>query len=222
MHLKLISFAVCPYVQRAVILLKEKSAQHETTYIDLRDKPEWFSKISPRGKVPVLVADETPIFESQAICEFLDETSPPPRLLSEDPYERARDRGWFQFAEDVFAPVYRLLYASEQKVFDDASAALERPLRRLNEEMEGREFLSGDGKRFGMADVAMAPAFTKIELMRELGGYDVPSDLVNVRAWKDRLLSRDSVTHSVPEDYREASLAGMRRKGALLVAKLAS
>ena len=89
MKLKLVSAVMCPYGQRAVILLREKNAAHEVTYIDLEAKPDWFLKISPRGKVPVLLADDVPLFESSAICEFLDETCPPPRLMPEDPVARA-------------------------------------------------------------------------------------------------------------------------------------
>lgn len=61
--LKLISFDLCPYVQRAIVMLKEKHLEPEEVYIDLSAKPDWFSAISPRGKVPVLVADDVPIFE---------------------------------------------------------------------------------------------------------------------------------------------------------------
>ena len=53
--LKLISHKLCPYVQRAVIALTEKGVAFERIDIDLANKPDWFLKISPLGKVPVLV-----------------------------------------------------------------------------------------------------------------------------------------------------------------------
>ena len=52
--LTLISHVLCPYVQRAVIALKEKGADFERIDVDLSQKPDWFLKISPLGKVPVL------------------------------------------------------------------------------------------------------------------------------------------------------------------------
>lgn len=52
--LTLISFPTCPFVQRAVIALKERGVDFDVVYIDLADKPDWFLKISPLGKVPVL------------------------------------------------------------------------------------------------------------------------------------------------------------------------
>ena len=53
--LKLISHKLCPYVQRAVIALTEKGVPFERIDIDLANKPDWFLKISPLGKVPVLL-----------------------------------------------------------------------------------------------------------------------------------------------------------------------
>ena len=218
MKVELVSFAMCPYVQRAAIGLQEKNVPYEVRYIDLADKPAWFLEISPRGKVPVLIVDGTPIFESSAICEYLDEVCPPPRLFSDDPLLRARERGWFQFAEDVLAPIKQRMLTTDQKIYDAAAEALTRALSRLEPELAGREFLSGDGTRFGMADVAIAPAFTRIEILRELGGYSIPTELSNVRALSDRLLARESVKRSVPDDLMEVTVRRTKRLGALVVA----
>ena len=62
--MKIISAALCPYVQRSVILLKELGIEHDVEYIDLTNKPDWFFKLSPLGKVPVLVHDDDVLFES--------------------------------------------------------------------------------------------------------------------------------------------------------------
>ena len=76
--LTLISHKLCPYVQRAVIALNEKGVPFERVDIDLANKPDWFLKLSPLGKVPVLIvrgdAGEVPLFESNVICEYIEET----------------------------------------------------------------------------------------------------------------------------------------------------
>ena len=56
--LKLISFDLCPYVQRAAIILTEKGVPFERVTIDLANKPGWFLEISPLGKVPLLRVDD--------------------------------------------------------------------------------------------------------------------------------------------------------------------
>lgn len=219
-RIRLISFVVCPFVQRAVVALREKGVAHEVDYIDLKHKPDWFLRISPRGKVPVLVVDEHAIFESVAICEYLDEVYPTPRLLPDDPLSRARDRGWFQFAEDLLLPGYRRMFATDSDRFDEAGEDLTRALSRLEQELEGREYLSGDGTRFGMADLAIVPAFTKLDVLRQLGGYDIPAELARVRRWSERLLTRQSVVGSVRDDYVDVTLRGMKERGALLVQRV--
>src|SRR5262245_26558272 len=92
----LISHALCPYVQRAAIVLDEKGMPFTRRDVDLANKPAWFSAISPLGKTPVLLVNETPIFESAVICEYLDETLLP-RLHPHAALQRARERGWMEF-----------------------------------------------------------------------------------------------------------------------------
>ena len=72
--LKLVSHKLCPYVQRAVIALAEKGVPFERIDVDLANKPDWFLKVSPLGKTPVLLVGDTAIFESAVILEYLEDT----------------------------------------------------------------------------------------------------------------------------------------------------
>lgn len=219
MTIQLVSAVICPFVQRAVILLREKGVEHETAYIDLDDKPDWFLKMSPRGKVPLLLVDEVPLFESQAICEFLEETNPEPPLMPAEPVARALDRAWFAFAgEELFMRLHKLMTGSEQEAWDETAAQLRTALERVEEALEGRDWLSGDGTRFGMADVAAAPFFTRAAFLAELEAWDLPEDLLNLRGWGARLLVRPAVADSVPDGFEDAMLAYMRKNEALVLA----
>ncbi|MGB0713712.1 MAG: glutathione S-transferase N-terminal domain-containing protein, partial [Gammaproteobacteria bacterium] len=65
MSLELVSFKLCPFVQRAVITLKHHGIDYDITYINLDEPPEWFHEVSPMEKVPVLRVDgEHNMFES--------------------------------------------------------------------------------------------------------------------------------------------------------------
>ena len=89
--LKLISHKLCPYVQRAVIALTEKTVPFERVDIDLANKPDWLLKISPLGKTPVLTVGKHAIFESAVILEYLEDTQAFP-LHPSDPLRRAEHR----------------------------------------------------------------------------------------------------------------------------------
>src|SRR5882724_3279158 len=100
-RLKLISHKLCPYVQRAVIALNEKGVAFERIDIDLANKPDWFLKVSPLGKVPVLSVKtdggEVALFESNVICEYIEDTQGGSRLHPQDPLQRAQHRAWMEF-----------------------------------------------------------------------------------------------------------------------------
>src|SRR4051812_2681272 len=94
--LTLVSHKLCPYVQRAAIALIEKNVPFERIDIDLAAKPDWFKAISPLGKVPLLrVAtgqSAAVLFESNVICEYIEDTQSGARLHPEDPLRRAQHR----------------------------------------------------------------------------------------------------------------------------------
>lgn len=215
MNYQLVSTAICPFVQRAVIMLNEKGVAYEAVYVDLDEPPDWFVELSPRRRVPVLVADGTPIFESIAICEFLEEVEPEPPLFPRDPLLRARDRGWFGFvSNDLFPAAYHIQYGTDREDIERSLRDFDETLPRLEREMADREYLSGDGSRLGMADVVILPFLFRLEKWRQRGWLDALADYPGLRAWSARLLGRESVRDSVPENFDALDLDHMRRNGA--------
>lgn len=214
----LVSSKTCPFVQRAVILLLEKRVEHEVKYIDLANKPQWFLEKSPRGKVPLLIIEGATLFESQAICEYLDETRGPARLMPSDPIARARDRAWFPFAgEDLFGGLFRVMTSPTEEQFLEQQRDLLARLGRLAQEKTG-PWLSGDGSAFGLADVAVAPVFTRLELLGRLTNTDWLERLNGLGDYARRLLGRPAIAGSVPQDFEAALLEFMRQKKSWLSA----
>src|SRR5919204_2951760 len=126
--LKLISHKLCPYVQRAVIALTEKGVPFERIDIDLANKPDWFLKISPLGKVPVLTvvteSGEVALFESNVICEYIEETQPGPKLHPADPLTRARHRAWMEFGSAILSDLWGLETATDAATFETKRQAV--------------------------------------------------------------------------------------------------
>src|SRR5204862_2053366 len=128
--LKLISHKLCPYVQRAVIALTEKGVPFERIDIDLANKPDWFLKISPLGKTPVLVVGDKAIFESAVILEYLEETQRRP-LHPSDPLDRAEHRGWIEFGSAVLSDIAGFYAARDETTFKAKAEQLEQKFARL-------------------------------------------------------------------------------------------
>ena len=200
---KLISFKLCPYVQRAAIVLAEKGVPFERVDIDLSNKPDWFVKLSPLGKVPVLVVDrdgeETALFESAVIAEYLDETVEP-RLHPADPLEKARDRAWIEFASATLADIYGL-YTGDEATFAAKLEAIRGKFDRL-------EAIFGDGpyfagERFSLVDAAFAPAFRYFDTFDRILGESPFDDREKLERWRKALAGRSSVRGAVAADYAE-------------------
>ena len=56
--LRLVSHALCPYVQRAAIVLLEKGVPFTRVDVDLAQRPAWFVALSPLGRTPLLLVDQ--------------------------------------------------------------------------------------------------------------------------------------------------------------------
>jgi glutathione S-transferase len=197
MKLELVSHALCPYVHRAAAMMHEKGVPFERRIIDLRAKPDWFLAISPRGKVPVLLVDGRPLFESQAIVEFLDETHPP-SLLGGAPFERARQRAWVEVANDLSNAQYRLFIAPAP----DEQAAAQEALGLVTgryEEAIGSGEIAPDG--FGLAHLALASSALRFAIVEAELGVQVLQAAPRLEALVRRLALRPSIADTVPSDY---------------------
>ena len=76
--MKVYSSPICPFVQRVNAVLEAKKVKYEVEYVDLMNLPDWFIEISPNAEVPILETDNNAVlFESFAICEYLEEMYPP-------------------------------------------------------------------------------------------------------------------------------------------------
>ncbi|EGQ63167.1 glutathione S-transferase family protein, partial [Acidithiobacillus sp. GGI-221] len=166
MPLELISFPLCPYVQRSVITLLHKQVGFTLTHIDLAHKPEWFLALSPLGKVPCLKIDEhTVLFDSQVINEYLDETIAPV-LHPADPLERAQHRAWIAFGSEILGDQMQMMVAQGEERFTAASRQLFDKLERLDKAMGNGAFFAGDD--FSLIDAALAPLFMRMEILHAL------------------------------------------------------
>ena len=203
---KLVSFDVCPYVQRSVITLQEKGVPYEIEYIDLNNKPEWFMQLSPLGKVPILIIEDTVIFESATINEYLDEIAPGRKLQPSDPLQRAYNRAWIEFTSTVLVTRNQMQHATTEQETRRLAAIVNGQLARLEEQIDNGPFFNGND--FSLVDAAAAPLFQRLAWLLELApDLGVFNDLPKVTAWSEALLQRESVKRSTVADIRERYLS---------------
>jgi glutathione S-transferase len=211
MKLELVSHTLCPYVHRAAVMIHEKGVPFERRYIDLRAKPDWFLRISPRGKVPVLLVDGQPLFESMAIIEFLDETLPP-SLLPAEPFARAHQRAWVEMANDLSNAQWRLVIAPAIEEQAAAAAALA-PILASYEEAIAAGVLAPDG--FSYAHLALASSVLRFAIVEGELGVRLLEAAPRFEPLVRRLAVRPSIARTVPDDYAALLLNKLVQRGSL-------
>ena len=201
-------------MQRAVILMRAKRVEFDVTYINLLDKPDWFLKISPHGKVPVLVVGDEPLYESNAIAEFLDEMVPP-RLHPEDPVKRARNRAWTDFTPDFARALMGIYYTKTPEAMEEGLAQAPRRVARLEEAIERERGNDGpffNGDTLCLVDAAYAPFFQRFAFAERYLQTGFLDAFPLVKAWSDALLSEELVTGSVVSHFEDEFAKSLTRR----------
>jgi glutathione S-transferase len=197
--LTLVSHSLCPYVQRAAIVLLEKGAAFQRRDVDLSAKPDWFKAVSPLGRTPVLLVGSDPLFESAAICEYLDDTIGP-RLHPEDALERARHRGWMEFGSAVLDTIAALYNAPDAARLQARREELQARFERLEAALPAaRPYFAGE--RFSIVDAVFAPVFRYFEVFEQVGQDGFFDATPKVRAWRQALADRPSVRQAAAPGY---------------------
>ncbi len=212
--LTLVSHALCPYVQRAVIALTEKGAEFERIDIDLANKPAWFLALSPLGKTPVLAVEHegarVPIFESAVICEYLDEILPPP-LHPADPLQRAQHRGWIEVAAATLHTIWQYYTAPDPATFERRQLELVERVEQIEAALGAGPWFAG--RAFSLVDAAFAPVFRYFDVFDTFVDTGVFTHSPRVRAWRDALAQRPSVRAAVAPEYPQLLRAFVERQG---------
>ena len=217
--LTLVSHVLCPYVQRAAIVLAEKRAPFTRRDVDLAHKPDWFLAVSPLGKTPVLLVGEMPIFESAVICEYLDDTLEP-RLHPTNALQRARHRAWMEFGSAVLNDIAAFYTARDEAALLARRDQLVQRFARLEAALgDGPWF---DGARFSIVDAVFGPVFRYFDTFERIGEFGFFAGTPKVAAWRARLAQRPSVRTAVAADYDERLLQFLRQRGSALSARIAT
>lgn len=195
---KLISYKQCPYVQRVAIVLQYKSIEYDFEYIDLAAPPEWFLKLSPLKKVPLLIVDRQVIFESTVINEYIDEAYPN-KLHPGNLILRAQNRSWIEFANRCTLDVFHLSIKETEEDFKAVLDDLLGKLDQLEKAMADTPFFNGSA--FSLVDATYAPLLQRLVYLDEIrpGTWNRERH-PRISAWTENLLGLDAVKQSaVPE-----------------------
>ncbi|WP_019612860.1 glutathione S-transferase family protein [Psychromonas ossibalaenae] len=200
--LKVISFKICPFVQRVTAALEAKQIPYEIEYINLKDKPEWFLGVSPNGQVPVMITEnDTALFESDAIIEYIDdEYGPLEQSVSNE--QRALDRAWSYLGSKNYLPQCGIMSSKDKVTFELRAEKLQSAFEKAEKQLSGHSlFFKSD--KLSNVDIAWLPLLHRAAIVKEHSGYDFLCCLAKVQAWQQAVLAAGLVEKSVSPDFEE-------------------
>ena len=203
--LELYSWQFCPFAQRARIALALKKADYVTHEIDITKKPypAAFLALNPNGQVPTLVHDGRVLFESEVVCEYIDEALPGLPLLPDDPYERGVSRLLIEYGRGTLIPaLYRLLLnqneAQDAHLTEQALATWRWVNDRLATMASGQDYLFAEPS---LADYAFGPFFQRWQAVEHYRYFELPETeaYAQVRRWRDSCINLSLVRETAPD-----------------------
>ncbi|QZP09115.1 glutathione S-transferase family protein [Caenibius sp. WL] len=175
-------FPLCPFSRKVRLLLSEKGVSYELKRENPWDGRDEFFHLNPAGRTPVMVeADKgTVLVDSQAICEYFEETVDKNPMINGSAANRAEIRRLValfdeNFFVDVTAPLLhermkkRLVYraAPDSRMLREAMKLAHDHLDYVDYLIDNRPWLAG--AQMSLADLAAA---AQISVADYLGGID--------------------------------------------------
>jgi len=202
--MKLIGSYTSPYVRKVRAVLAEKKIDYELV-IDSPWLPEsGVPNLNPLGKIPVLLLDdETPLFDSRVIVEYIDAVTPNNKLFPAPNRERIEVKRWEALADGICdAASTAFLEAKRPKKEQSASwiarqrEKVTRSLEFMSEQLGEKPFCTGT--HFSLADIAVGTALGYLAF--RFADINWQESHPNLGKLYNKLMLRPSLADTVPHD----------------------
>lgn len=200
--IQLYSAEGCPYAQRVRALLAHLNVKFELREIDLRNKPADFLKLSPTGRVPMLVDEGHKLYESFVLLQYVSEKHGFEEALAKDVALRARQRlAMIQF-DSIVTPAFMQSLREEKYEPKDA---VERELDELE------KTVTASGERPSLLTFHLAPFWARMQWVKAFAPFVLTIEKrPALKAWLDRAVALAPVQQTLPD--REATVTMYRER----------
>ncbi len=200
--IKIVSFTICPFVQRVTAMLEAKKIPYEIEFISLKEKPQWFLDISPNGQVPLLITENgTTLFESEALIEYIqDEYGFFDSKITNE--EKALERAWSYLAAKNYLVQCGTMRSVYESTFLEKVKNLKAPFFKIEKQLSGKTKFFKSNKISGV-DIAWLPLLHRALLVEQVSGYDLFEDMPKVKEWQGSLKATGLFEKSVSSDFTE-------------------
>jgi glutathione S-transferase len=202
--MKLIGSLTSPFVRKVRIVLAEKKIDYEFVIESPWVADSKVPNINPLGKVPVLLLDdETPLFDSRVIVEYIDNVTPNNKLFPAPNRERTEVKRWEALADglcDAAATSYleakRPKKEQSPEWIKRQNDKVMRSLEFMSEQLGEKTFIIG--MHISMADIAVGSALGYLEFrFAHINWQETHPNLAKLYT---KLMARPSFSDTMPRD----------------------
>jgi glutathione S-transferase len=196
--MKLLGTDTSPYVRKVRLVLLEKNIPHTYLVDPPRDPGSQVARVNPLGRIPALVLDdETCVFDSPVITEYLDTLNDSPILIPrDDALARMRVRRWEALADGIMDSAVAVrgerIRPEEKREPNNIALhnnSISRAMAHAAELLGEREWC--EGATLTLADLALASALIYLDLRQP--ERDWRNTHHNLSTWFARIGARPSV-----------------------------
>ncbi|KAL9232503.1 hypothetical protein vseg_007611 [Gypsophila vaccaria] len=198
----LLDYWSSPFGMRVRIALAEKGVDYEVREEDLSNKSPLLLKMNPVHKqIPVLLHNGRPVCESMVIVQYIDEVwKDGAPLLPSDPYQRANARFWADYIDKKIYNIGKLVWISQGEEQEAAKRELLECFKVLENELGEKRYFGGES--LDIVDIALVPFYSWFYALDTCGKMSIVAECPHLVAWAKRCMLRESVSKSLPDQYK--------------------
>ena len=202
--MKLIGSHTSPFARKVRIVLAEKKMEYDFVIDSPWLEDSKVPNINPLGKIPVLVLDdETALFDSRVIVEYIDSVTPNNKLFPAPNRERIEVKRWEAVADGVCDAAASAVLEAKRPKKEQSAAWI---ARQRDKVMRGLEFMADHlgekpfcmGTHFSLADIAVGTTLGYLAFrFPDINWQESHPNLGKLYA---KLMLRPSLADTIPHD----------------------
>lgn len=214
-NFKLYTSPLSPYGHRVEMCLLEKNISFERIYVDLGNKPDWFIQLSPLGKAPILQIENQVLFDSIAICEYLEETFKEVALHPVDPIQKAINRGWMDFSNGLVSSIFQLASTQNIESFEAKILEIKDKINHFENNLSTTKFFNGNN--ISIIDICMLSAIIPLAFIESEFTININDNEGVFFDYCNNLMNIENLNKIIPENYEEIFRGYLTKRNSYLL-----
>ncbi len=200
--MKLIGSLTSPYVRKIRIVLAEKKIDYEFVLDSPWEAGNQVAALNPLGKVPVLILDDdSTLYDSRVIAEYLDAVAPNNRLIPASGRERISVKRWEALADGVLDAAVAAYLELRRPDGERSPSWIERQRGKVHQALQAMSDELGDqpwchGNSLSLADIAVGCALGYVAF--RLGDIKWAEQFPNLAVLNAKLMQRAAFSETLP------------------------